>query len=127
VKPAKKAIGRWGEEQAQAFLRLQGYEILGRNVRTRYGELDLIARQDAPEIQIVFVEVKTRRTAALGYPEISVDTKKQAHLLASAQAYLLEHPELGGEYRIDVIAIRALDPEAPPEIIHFPDAVRADE
>jgi len=127
VKLEKTALGRWGEQQAADYLLEQGYEILGRNVRTKYGEIDLILRQVTPENQIVIVEVKTRRSASLGYPEISVDRKKQAHLLAAAQAYLLEHPELGGEYRIDVVAIQALEAGAPAEIVHFQDAVRADE
>ena len=127
MKSQKNTTGRWGEQQAAEYLVEQGYEILARNVRTAYGELDLVAREGMPDSQIVIVEVKTRRSASLGYPEISVDRKKQAHLLAAAQAYLQAHPELSGEYRIDVIAIQALKAGAPAEIVHFQNAVRADE
>ena len=51
--------GAWGEAAAAAFLQAQGYTILARNFRTRWGEIDLVA-SDAK--YLVFVEVKTRRS-----------------------------------------------------------------
>jgi putative endonuclease len=108
-------LGRWGEALAAEYLVQQGYTIVARNVRTPYGELDLVSRQGDVT---VFVEVKTRASATLGQPEISVTRRKQEHLLAAAQHYLLANPALDGAWRIDVVAIvrrRA----APPEIVHF--------
>lgn len=107
----------------------QGYKILARNVRTRYGEIDLIARdpgREEPEDAgtLVFVEVKTRASAAFGLPEEAVTARKQAHLLDAAQAYLLEHPELDGAWRVDVVAIQRSRPGQAPEITHFKDALR---
>jgi putative endonuclease len=49
-------IGRWGEEIAAVYLEKKGYDLINRNVRTPYGEIDLIARQRG---RVIFVEVKT--------------------------------------------------------------------
>ena len=116
---ARQAFGKWGEQRAAAYLAERGYQILEHNVRTPYGEIDLIARQQSI---LVFVEVKARHTTRFGYPEESVGVRKQAHLMESAAAYLLAHPEFGENWRIDVIAI--LDrPGAETEILHFENAV----
>jgi putative endonuclease len=122
-------LGRWGEQTAAAFLIKAGYTILAQNVRTTYGEIDLIARQDLtlpqPQAIIVFVEVKTRRTRRFGLPEQAVAVKKQAHLCAAAAAYMQQHPELPQHWRIDVVAIQRRGVASPPEIGHFEDAVHS--
>jgi putative endonuclease len=98
-----------------------GYTILDRSYHTRYGEIDLVTRD--PHGMVVFVEVKTRRTKAYGLPEASVTVKKREHLLAAVQSYLQAHPATNGGCRYDVIAIRVLDEDAPPEIVHFENAI----
>jgi putative endonuclease len=130
----RQALGKWGEEQAAAYLRQRGYQILEQNARTPYGEIDLVACQNAgqppglakaqatPPI-IVFVEVKTRRSTSFGLPEEAITVRKRQHLLAAAQAYLLEHPQLDGDWRLDVIAIQASPSEDPPLITHFENAI----
>ena len=50
-------IGKWGEDAVAAYLKERGYEILARNARTPYGEIDIVAKQ---EDVYIFVEVKTR-------------------------------------------------------------------
>lgn len=120
-----QVVGRWGENVAADYLLRQGYTLLDRNARTPYGELDIVVTQPAASdaVELVFVEVKARRSSTLGPPEISVTPKKQAHLLAAAQAYLTAHPELPRDFRIDVIAVTAR-PQAPsPEIVHFENAL----
>lgn len=100
----RQKIGKWGEDAAARYLERLGYEILARNVRTPYGEIDLVARQ--PSGELVFVEVKTRTNTSYGYPEEAVDSRKQAHLVSSAQAYLQGLPGPADEsWRIDVIAV----------------------
>jgi putative endonuclease len=119
-----QGVGRWGEALAADYLHRRGYTLLDQNVRTPYGEIDLVARQQAAGVSwIVYVEVKTRRSGAFGLPEESITARKKAHLLASAQAYSQAHPELGGAWRIDVIAIRRVRPDAPVEIVHFENAI----
>jgi len=112
----RKKLGEWGEQVAASYLIQQGYAILGKNIRTPYGEIDLLARQVD---SLVFVEVKTRSSATLGYPEISITPQKFSHMVSAAQAYLVEHPELTLGWRIDVISIRRQSKGEAPEIVHF--------
>ncbi len=101
----KQRIGHWGETVAADFLQRSGYAILERNVRTRQGEIDLVARQEPGGL--VFVEVKTRTNDHFGLPEEAVDDRKLEHIFLAAQAYLQGHPDLEEqEWRIDVIAIQ---------------------
>ena len=120
----RQALGKWGETQAADYLTRLGYQIIGRNVRTPYGELDLVAQVGAGEnSELVFVEVKTRASISLGPPEVSVDRRKQAHLIASAEHYLTLLEKLPAIWRIDVIAIQQTGAHMEPEIIHFENAV----
>ena len=120
----RKSFGSWGERLAAAYLERRGYVILERNARTSYGEIDLVARQATQGgWETVFVEVKTRHTAAFGLPEAAITARKSQHLLESAQAYLQAHPELDEDWRIDVIAIRRVRDGEAPQVRHFEDAV----
>lgn len=129
MKTDAQRVGRWGEELAAGYLRQNGYTLLEQNVRTPYGEIDLVAHyspsdgSSAGEPLTVFVEVKTRRSSSFGLPEQAVTGKKRAHMLAAAQSYLQAHSDLSGAWRIDVIAIRRVRPGAPPEIVHFENAI----
>ncbi len=95
-------FGRWGEETASEYLQEQGVDMLAANVRTEYGEIDLLGQQDGV---LIFFEVKTRRTRTFGYPEQSVDFRKQEHMRNAAQDYMQNHPEIISDWRIDVIAV----------------------
>jgi putative endonuclease len=120
----KQNLGRWGETLASQFLKEKGYTIQAQNVRTPFGEIDIIARQTNPGLDaIVFIEVKTRSSASLGKPEISVGVRKQAHLLAAVQHYMQQFPEPNLDWRIDVIAIEKYCSDRPPVITHFENAV----
>jgi putative endonuclease len=109
-------LGRWGEQIAADYLRNLGYTVLGTNLRTPFGEIDIVASQGKT---LVFVEVKTRKSSALGLPEISITPKKFSHMLLSAQSYLLGHSEATQDWRIDVISIRHQPEDQPPEIVQF--------
>ena len=123
--PAQE-LGKWGEKLAADFLVKQGYTIVARNVRTPYGEVDLISQQpdksNPDGMTIVFVEVKTRRTQSYGFPEESITTSKQEHLISAALHYLQEHPEFDQDWRIDVIAIERYE-NLDPIIHHFENAI----
>ncbi len=120
----RKSFGSWGERLAAAYLVQNGYVIIARNARTPYGEIDVVARQKTQTGEAtVFVEVKARHSSAFGLPEAAITARKSQHLLESAQAYLQEHPELDGDWRIDVIAIRRVRDGEAPQISHFEDAV----
>lgn len=109
-------IGKWGEQAAADYLARGGYELLARNLRTPYGEIDLVARKDD---FTVFVEVKARTTSSLGPPEIAVGPRKRSHMLACAQHYAQEN--LIDHWRVDVIAVEQVRGEA--MITHFENAL----
>lgn len=124
MKTTRQCLGIWGEEQAAAFLLELGYTIIERNARTPYGEIDLVAQFDSRTCSvIVMVEVKTRFSLRYGYPEAAVSQKKKEHLINSGQAYMQAHPELGGNWRIDVIAIQKNSAGEALSIEHFENAV----
>ncbi len=109
----RQALGRAGEELAATVLTAAGLTVVARNWRCRYGELDLIAQETAPDLSrggervpwLVIVEVRTRRGVAFGSAAESVNAAKQAKLRTVAQAYV---QEIGwtGPWRIDVVAIQ---------------------
>ncbi len=117
-------IGRWGEQAAADYLSAKGYEIVARNVRTPYGEIDLIARKEGFTI---FVEVKARTSRRggtmlhpyLGPPEIAVTPRKQQHMLSCAEHYAQQN-EID-HWQIDVIAVEEVNGK--PEIVHFENAI----
>ena len=114
----RQTLGRWGESLAAEFLQAQGYAIIGRNVRTPYGEIDLIAEWSDPQTW-VFIEVKPRRSTRFGMPEDSVNARKQEHLHSAIEYYLQQCPEFCGETRVDVIAIQRYHSGESPVITHF--------
>src|SRR5690242_1946895 len=94
-------FGELGEREAARFLRGKGYRILARQVRNRFGELDLIALDGET---IVFVEVKTRRGIEQGAPFEAVSTDKQRKMTNAALAYLKRHRLLERRSRFDIIS-----------------------
>ena len=109
-------IGKWGEEAAADYLAAHGYEVIGSNLRTPYGEIDVLARRDQ---QVIFVEVKARTSRSFGPPEISVGPQKRAHMIACAEHYAQQNRI--DHWRIDVIAIERAGRRT--EITHFENAV----
>lgn len=100
---ARKTFGDSAERVAALHLEQNGYRILARNVRTRYGEIDLIA-QDADGI--AFVEVKARRGRGYGAPEEALTPRKQLKLIQLADAFIAENEIFSDKsWRIDVVAI----------------------
>lgn len=111
----RRQIGALGEQIARDFLLKKGYKVIRSNYRCPYGEIDIIARDGDC---LVFVEVKTRTGPALGRPEESVNTAKQAKLRQVALHYLQENDGSPPDWRIDVVAIE-LDHQARPERIEI--------
>lgn len=109
-------IGRWGEGIAADYLAAKGYEIIARNARTPYGELDLIARLRGG---LVVVEVKTRTSNRYGDPELAITPRKQEHLAASAAHYAQENNI--DHWQIDAISVEGKPNGSAPKITHFED------
>ena len=72
---------------AVGYLRQNNYEIITKNYYTRWGEIDIVAR-DKQSGEIVFVEVKMRRSEVYGYPEEAVDDKKVEKMARAAEIYM---------------------------------------
>ena len=98
----RRSVGKRGEEEAARFLQKRGFAILDRNVRSRLGEIDLVARDGKA---LVFVEVKTLRERDGDPPQTAVGQEKQHRLGQLAQQYL-KWKRLGEvSCRFDVIAV----------------------
>jgi putative endonuclease len=95
-----EAAGRRGERLAAWWLRLKGWQILDRRVRTKAGEVDLIARRDA---LIAFVEVKMRATAA--ELDMAIDERRLARVAAAAEVLMPRYALAGEDIRVDVILL----------------------
>ena len=98
----KRARGAEGERLAAAFLEQKGYIILARNYRFDRGEVDLVASEGG---DLVFVEVKARRSREFGAPEESITQAKEAQLKTVAEGYLFEHQIENQACRFDVVSI----------------------
>ena len=96
--------GNLGEDIAKEHLEDRGYKILEQNYRNKYGEIDLVVRDND---SLVFVEVKTRIGEQFGIPEDAINFKKKAKLIRSAQAYMSWNKKARNykSYRIDAICI----------------------
>ena len=112
-----RRTGDRGEEIALRHLSGLGYELVQRNYRTRYGEIDLVLRDGET---LVFVEVKLRRGIEHGDPLESVTPTKQEQVRSIAEQYLDEVQPEFAELRFDVVGI--LDSSKRPAITHVKDA-----
>lgn len=93
--------GQRGERFVWKKLIKSGYTILSANYKTRYGEIDIIAKNDT---YILFVEVKTRGENSIGLPREAVNRTKQSKIIKSAMLYLASH-ETNLQPRFDVAEV----------------------
>ncbi len=98
-------------------MRLKGYKIISQNWRTRFGEIDLIAKDGDT---LVFIEVKARTNLAYGQPEEAITFKKRQKLLTLARLYLANYPQ-NSKVRFDIIAIDFF--KKTPQIKHYKGAL----
>ena len=114
----RDSLGRRAEEKALWFLRLRGYRIIARRVRTPRGEIDIVARRGGT---VAIVEVKARKSVAAAAESI---TPRQRHRVArAAEAFLAGRPDLAGlDVRLDAMFV------VPGRLpVHLRDAWRAEE
>lgn len=113
-------LGPWGESLAAEFLRKKRYKIIASNFKCRFGEIDLIAQTRK---EIVFVEVKLRKSNDYVDAREYVGWQKQNRLRTTAQMWLQQNPT-ERQPRFDVIEIYAPQgfQTVNPQIIHLEDA-----
>lgn len=115
---AAERRGHTGESRAALWLRLKGYRILARRLKTRAGEIDLVAA--APFGPVCFIEVKARKLARAAAE--SVGPAQQARIARAASLYLAKRPQLARRgARFDIVAVT---PRGLP--VHHRDVWRAD-
>ena len=110
----RKRTGKKGEDIAVAYLISRGYRIVERNYKCPLGEIDIVAR-DGDEI--VFVEVKSRKSEEFGDPQLAVGLKKQKKVSRISLAYLKEKHLYPCNARFDVVAIKMLPDGSTVELI----------
>lgn len=95
-------LGRIGEDAAAEILKSQGYAVLERNYRCRFGEADIISKKNGI---IHIVEVKTRIEPTIGRPGDAVNNEKKARLRKTASDYLMRSGQAGCLVSFDVMEI----------------------
>ncbi len=111
------SFGRRGEDLAASYLAKKGLLLVERNVRTPYGEIDLILLDG--EV-VVFTEVKTRSASTFGGPRSAVNSKKRRRISMAAQSFLIRKGWQDRAARFDIVGIVMADSE--PCIDHLADA-----
>ncbi len=110
---AKQRLGATGEQIAARALEQVGYSNILSDIRTPFGQIDLYAEDgDA----LVFIEVKTRRSATFGTPADAITKQKQQHLRNAAMYYLDQQQLQHRNWRIDVVCITLASGEPSIEI-----------
>lgn len=102
AKGSKKMVGDEGEDLAASWLSSAGFSILHRNWRSGRYEIDIIAEKDGV---LHFIEVKTRRSARYGNPEVQVGREKLRHMIDAGSAFIDLH-EGWKRIRFDILAIK---------------------
>ncbi|NIP47128.1 MAG: YraN family protein [Gammaproteobacteria bacterium] len=99
-------LGSWAEDLACRHLIDRGLILITRNYRCRHGEIDLVMRDTET---IAFIEVRLRSRTDFGSGADSVDARKQARLISSAEHYLQRHANIVAKCRFDVVSITRRD------------------
>jgi putative endonuclease len=99
---ARLNVGKKGEELAADYLAKAGYRIVERNYRCIFGEIDIVAEDGNT---LVFIEVKSRRSASYGEPQLAVGYRKQRKISTVALNYIEEKQKQGLSARFDVVSI----------------------
>lgn len=123
-------LGSLGEKIACEYLVKKGFNILGKNWRISFGEIDIIACKKfrffaRTDKTIHFVEVKTIAATAGFFPEQHVDYKKQQKLRNLTQIWLEKNKfSLDTPYQIDIIGILINQETKNAKLHYFPNAVK---
>lgn len=95
-------MGSFGEKTAKKYLEHNGYVICDENFRCPRGEIDIVAKDGE---DLVFVEVKTRRSLQFGEPFESVDGIKQKRIMKLAYFYMAQKKIKNINVRFDVVSL----------------------
>jgi len=94
--------GQQIEKQVEKYLQKQGLKLITRNYHSRAGEIDLIMQD---QNNLVFIEVRYRKSARFGSALESVNRTKQSRIIHTAEHYLQQCNDTYQAYRFDVVAV----------------------
>ena len=117
-------LGKNGEQIAKMFLRSRKYKIIEQNLRTPFGEIDLVCLDKKT---IVFIEVKTRISKNFGPPMLAIINKKERTIIKNAMYYLKKFRLFDRDARIDVISINLDDNGELERLEHIKSAIWIEE
>jgi putative endonuclease len=106
IKTLNKIKGNYGEDLAINFLKEKKYEILERNYKNKFGEIDIVAKENET---IIFIEVKYRESLNFGEGVDAVDFYKRNHIRNVAKVFVMKNHLENLEIRFDVIEILKVD------------------
>lgn len=111
----KNSLGKKGEDIACRFLEKRGFRVIERNLRTPFGEIDIIAKKGT---KLYFVEVKTRKSLEQGLPVEAVSRTKKDHIINSIYYYLK-----GKEANFEIGIVSIIDRAGNYEIEYISDII----
>lgn len=114
---SRRTAGFAWEDRAAAYLEAMGFRIVTRGYRARRGEIDIVARDGC---EIVFIEVRARRSRDYGGAGCSIGPRKKARVVSAAKEFLQRHRLTQAPCRFDVVLI--FTGTEPPEFEHIRDA-----
>lgn len=105
MKPDHLVKGQHAEQLVEKHLKAAGIQILFRNFRSRFGEIDLIGQKQK---ELIFIEVRFRSSTSFGSAAETVNISKQRKLVKAAQFFLTKNPRLQNCFmRFDVVGVDA--------------------
>ena len=110
METTSQTTGAIGEALACQYLQARGYKVLLKNYECPLGEIDLIAKEKGA---VVFIEVKTRTSEAMGVPAESVTFHKRGQIVKTAHYYLKRYGIKDVSCRFDVVSILLLPEKLP--------------
>ncbi|MCF7845493.1 MAG: YraN family protein [Candidatus Pacebacteria bacterium] len=114
---SKQKVGIRGEDVACRYLQENGFQVLERNYKTKYVEMDLVALKDD---EVVFVEVRTKTGERFGSPEETIKKDKIRRLKRGAVGYA-QRKNYEGQYRIDLICVVLNNQGEVERVTHYED------
>jgi putative endonuclease len=102
--PSTSILGNWGEDLAARYLQRQGLQVVDRQYRQKWGEIDLICRD---KDTWVFVEVKTRSSFSQPSAIESITRRKRLRIIRAAMSYMKWKRLEGQALRFDLVLIEA--------------------
>lgn len=110
-------FGNWAEYNVAQYLKTKGYNVLERNYRKKWGEIDIIAEKGKI---LIFVEVKANKKELFGFePESRINPEKLRRMNRAIQTFLASKKYQDQDWQIDVVSLTLDQDRGVAKIKHF--------